>query len=89
MIWHASRYETWVDDAIGQTRQALWLICAPDIEWEADPVRENGGEARIKLYEQYIAELEKFKLNFKIVTGSEDARIHHAESFVETYINRL
>ncbi len=36
----------WIDMEIADTKDALYLLCKPDIPWEPDAVRENGGEMR-------------------------------------------
>ena len=38
------RFPDWVDEQISQASFDLVLLCAPDIPWIPDPVRENGGE---------------------------------------------
>jgi nicotinamide riboside kinase len=57
MLWHAGRYEKWIDKALEDTRDCHYLLCAPDIEWKPDDVRENGGEKRLELFDAYKLEL--------------------------------
>lgn len=87
-LWHSGSYPEWIDDALLSTKGALYLLCAPDIDWMPDSVRENGGEARNILFNTYKEELTKYGLKFRIVTGKDDIRIKNAESFTETYLKR-
>lgn len=84
--WLFKTYPEWIDDEIAGTKDCLYLLCSPDIVWTPDIVRENGGANRLKLFDEYKAELEKYKLNFKIVTGSGDDRVENALTFVKEYI---
>lgn len=58
----------WLDKMIETKRMDLYLLCYPDLPWEADNVRENGSN-RLELFEQYRACLEKFKLPYQIIKG--------------------
>ena len=40
----------WIDKKITNSSIDLFLLCNNDIPWVSDPVRENGGEMRDKLY---------------------------------------
>jgi NadR type nicotinamide-nucleotide adenylyltransferase len=86
-IWHANKYPLWIDNAIKETSGALYLICAPDIEWVHDSVRENGGTARLELFNLYKQELIKHNIAFKVITGQGELRLTNAERFVELYLN--
>ncbi len=69
----------WVTDAIATLPKCLHLLCAPDIPWIPDRVRENGGEMREKLFHKYKNELEFFGFPFEIVTGTDTNRLLNAE----------
>jgi NadR type nicotinamide-nucleotide adenylyltransferase len=83
MIWNSGKYETWIDKVLKNTRNALYLLCAPDIDWVADNVRENGGVARERLFNVYRDELEKFKLNYAIITGAGTKRYNAASDTIK------
>jgi len=53
-------------------------LCKPDIPWEPDPLRENGGEVREKLYEIYKAELVQRNLPFVEIRGEGGERLQNA-----------
>ena len=86
MDWHSHKYEEWLDQEIRQTKDCLYLLCAPDIEWVADEVRENGGKSRNKLFTLYLEEIERYNLDYKIVIGSGNDRIENAIGAVNEYI---
>ncbi|MBN2487311.1 MAG: ATP-binding protein [Bacteroidales bacterium] len=86
-LWHSGNYPNWLDNAIAQTKGAMYLLCSPDIEWVPDKVRENGGEARNMLFETYRNELIKFGLNYCIVSGQGAERDYNAGFFAEKYLN--
>ncbi len=69
---------TWLPDHIGFSKIDLFLVCATDLPWIADPVRENGGDKREELFQMYIHEIQKFGFNFEIVRGVGKARLECA-----------
>lgn len=76
------RVPDWIDDRIRQARFDLVLLCAPDIPWISDPVRENRGEKRQELFDRYKLELERFNLEWEIVTGTGDERFSRAKQLI-------
>jgi nicotinamide riboside kinase len=73
---------SWLHDYISASNIDLFLLCDIDIPWEADPVRENGGETRKILHETYINELSKYGFNYKIVSGKDEKRTQNAINIV-------
>lgn len=65
----------------------LYLLCLPDIPWEPDPLRENGGEHRQQLFDAYKNELVKRNLNFIEVGGIGDARLENAIKAVKEFFD--
>ncbi len=63
----------------------FYLLCLPDIPWQPDSVRENGGEARDDLFNVYKSELEYFGYNYGIVSGTEDIRRQIALNILNNY----
>jgi NadR type nicotinamide-nucleotide adenylyltransferase len=74
----------WIEKMFVQHRYDLYLLCYPDIDWEADPLRENPDD-RLYLFDRYRKELENAGFNFAIVKGRGDERLENAINFV----NRL
>ena len=65
----------WLPDHIGSSEIDLFLVCATDLQWIADPVRENGGEKREELFQRYIHEIQEFGFKYEIVSGLGPARL--------------
>jgi len=76
--WVYGRMPAWLEDRIKDCPIDLFLLCYPDLPWEADPVRENGGENRIKLFEQYRLELKHYNFNFVEISGEGNERLDKA-----------
>lgn len=68
----------WLDKAIRNSNFELYLLCAPDIPWEPDPVRENGGENRNKLFSIYKTLLEHYKFKYIEISGTGEIRHQNA-----------
>lgn len=89
-IWFQWVYKSvpnWLDEAVENLPIDLYLLCLPDIPWEPDPLRENGGEHRQQLFETYKNELIKRKLNFVEIGGVGQARVQNAIDAVKDFIN--
>jgi nicotinamide riboside kinase len=76
----------WIDDAIQHARFDAVLLCYYDIPWEPDPLRENGGVMRERLYERYRHILQKNEIDFFIIRGTGDVRRRNAIRYLA---NRL
>lgn len=73
----------WIDQAIKSAGIDLYLLCAPDIPWVPDPLRENGGEMRDELFNIYRKHLEAFHLPYRIIVGTGEERIRNAIFAIE------
>ena len=83
-IWSKYKYgncDKWILNQIEKqkTEKRFYLLCKPDIHWEADPLRENPNN-RNGLFELYKKELEDLEYNYLIVKG---------ENRVETSILKI
>jgi nicotinamide riboside kinase len=78
----------WIDNEILKTNNDLYLLCKPDIPWEPDGVRENGGEMREVLFHDYENELIQAGLHFAIVDGKGHERANKALKNVEEFLLR-
>lgn len=76
--WVYRKQPDWLEDKIVGYPIDLYLLCRPDLPWEADAVRENGGENRLLLFEQYRSELIHYGFNFVEIEGSGDQRLKNA-----------
>lgn len=75
----------WLNDAIRNNKPSLVLLCAPDIAWEPDPLRENG-ERRDYLYDCYKSELCSYGISWREVTGVGESRIQNAILHIEDFL---
>lgn len=73
----------WFEPEILKTKIDLFLICATDLPWIPDPVRENGGEQRIVLQNKYIQNIKNYNYKYKIVRGKDNERFHNALSCLD------
>ena len=73
--WVFGKTPFWLEDKILECPIDLFLLCLPDLPWEPDPVRENGGENRLKLLDQYRNELQHYGFNFVEIGGIGDVRM--------------
>jgi len=80
------RVPDWIDDKIRQASFDLVLLCAPDIPWIPDPVRENGGKKREELFDRYKIEFDRFGMEWVTVTGSGDERLNRAKQLINRKI---
>ncbi|MEI7422518.1 MAG: ATP-binding protein [Prolixibacteraceae bacterium] len=75
----------WLEEQIASSKIDLFLVCRPDLPWIADPVRENGGEMRDRLFDRYCREIEKYGFNLEIVEGFGEARLNCALRHFRTH----
>ena len=64
----------------------LYLLCAPDLAWAADPLREHPKESdRARHFELYKTELEYSKKTYAVVSGQGSARKINAMRTLEAF----
>ena len=61
-----------------------YFLCAPDIPWEPDPLRENPLN-REMLFGLYLEQLEKYGRNFTILTG----HLENRQELIKVKISEL
>ena len=82
LVWWNERFgksPAWLHDAIAGQPKRLYLLCAPDLPWQADPLRESEHE-RERLFDVYRAALTDLRLPFAIVAGEGKARFDAAHN---------
>ncbi len=85
IIWWREKYGPVPDifqHAMRSQRPRHYLLCAPDIAWQPDPLRENRND-RARLFEVYQRELELRKLPFDVVHGVGPSRTNCAMTALE------
>lgn len=76
-IWSQYKYgnvSVLIQNLVEQDLFDLHILCAPDIPWEEDPLRENA-ETRDQLFELYKASLDRYDKNYIIVSGEHKSRL--------------
>lgn len=63
------KHPQWLDAILLENKVDLYLLCAPDIPWIPDPVRENGGKMREVLFKRYQTELNNHHSRYQIIDG--------------------
>ncbi len=81
MVFNIERQ--WINQSIRSAEVDLYLLCAPDIPWIPDPLRENGGRMREVLFDLYKKNLEAYNLPYTIIEGIGEDRIRNAIFAVE------
>ena len=78
-VWSQHRFgkvDPWVLDEIARRTYDLILLCAPDLPWQADPLREHPDlEIREQLFEQYLEITQQSGFPFTIISGDASARL--------------
>jgi len=72
------RVPDWISGVIRKAPVDLYLLCANDIPWVPDPLRENGGEKRPVLFERYKANIVEYGFDYHVVTGTGEQRLQNA-----------
>lgn len=76
-------YPDWIDEELTNVKIDLFLLCVPDIPWEYDPVRENGGEKRNFLFNEYKKEIIRWNYPYRLVKGLGEVRTNMAEFHIK------
>lgn len=85
--WVFGKVPDWLEAQIKSCPIDLFLLCCADLPWEADPVRENGGENRIELFKQYEQELKHYNFNFVEIKGAGNERLDLAVKAINDCCN--
>lgn len=75
-VWSQVKYaevSPMISELLKQQHFDHYFLCAPDIPWEPDPLRENP-EDRQQLFDLYLAALQKNERSFTILSGSLEKR---------------
>jgi NadR type nicotinamide-nucleotide adenylyltransferase len=84
-VWFLVKYghcPGWFLKKIDEHQVDFFLLCAPDIPWVDDPVRENGGEKRDRLFRYYEREIIAGGYPFVVISGKGEDRVRMAEKAV-------
>lgn len=84
-VWQSLRFSTesqLLTEWVKGHRPALTLLCAPDLPWSYDPLRENEHD-REALFERYMVVLEEWQHPYVVVSGSGELRLGRAIAALE------
>lgn len=84
-VWCESVFQSssqYVEDIINNYPYDLYLLTAPDLPWEYDPLRENPGKGDY-FFNWYKTLLQQKGLKHEIVSGAGITRIQNAISILE------
>ncbi len=79
-IWSEEKYgrcHPWIKDQSERRHYDLWLLCKPDIPWQADPLRENPHD-RDRLFAVYEGMLKWLEKPYVIIHGDRERRLADA-----------
>lgn len=90
-IWSQYRYgrvDPWIEERLRSSDYHFYLLCTPDIPWEADPQRENPHDRRalLALYEEQLRK--KGLLYAKVQGADRAARLQQAIRAVDPLIRQ-
>lgn len=88
-IWAEEVFGTCPEEIIREVQQEtshLYLLCAPDLPWEPDPLRENPAD-RERLFQRHLSEIQNLGRPYKIIRGLGDERLANAEAALRKLLN--
>ena len=83
-IWSEEKYgrcDPWILQQSEQRHYDLWLLCKPDMPWEADPLRENPHD-RDRLFGVYEGMLKWLEKPYLIMQGDRERRLAEASKAI-------
>mgnify|MGYP003109608476 CR=1 FL=1 len=83
-VWYEVKFgecHPFVLDKLSQKPYDFYFLCAPDLPWEADPLRENPN-IREELFDRYQKELENYGVEYSVISGPE-GRLEKSIEMVE------
>lgn len=88
-IWWQEKFgalDPWLVDALARRSPRRYLLMAPDLAWEADPLRESAND-RHRLFSCYLQALRAESYPFAEVFGSGNARFERALACVQDWLS--
>lgn len=90
-VWLEYKYKQvpeFVNERLNDRFYDFYLLCAPDLPWEYDPVRENG-DNRDFFFDWYENEIKTLGIPYSIISGTGDLRLENAIEAVKLAENQL
>ncbi len=74
-----------IEQGIEEEEDHVYLLCAPDLPWEPDPLRENPTD-RDRLFELHRREIKRLGRRYEIIRGTGDTRLACAETALRRFL---
>ncbi|HEX2618334.1 MAG TPA: ATP-binding protein [Flavobacteriales bacterium] len=90
-IWGEDKFgrsDPWIVQQTHERSYDLWLLCAPDMPWEPDPLREDP-HGRDRLFAIYRHTLEQLGKPFIAVRGTHAERMQEATAAIDAASKRV
>jgi nicotinamide riboside kinase len=87
-IWWQEKFgalDPWLEDALSERTQRRYLLSAPDLPWQPDPLRESPGD-RERLFDQYAQQLRDEPFAYAEVRGTGGERFELALQTVQEWL---
>lgn len=90
-IWWEAKFgpaHPWLEEQIASRTRRCYLLTAPDVPWQPDPLRETGGdpEQRAALHRRYRQALEADQHPFMELAGGAETRLAQARKQVAQWL---
>ena len=88
-VWFAYCYRSvppFVEERLATRFFDLYLLCAPDLPWQYDPVREHGDD-RDFFFDWYRREVEALGTPCAIITGQGGERLRKAVEAIDNLVD--
>lgn len=85
-IWGEEKYgrsDPWIAQQTEQRPYDLWFLCAPDMPWEPDPLRENPHD-RDRLFDVYERTLMRLGKPYMVLRGTHEERMRTAMGMIDS-----
>lgn len=76
----------WVNDRFLEREYSLYLLCMPDIPWQADAGQRESPEAREQLHELFKDSLDILQIPYVEISGTEEERMMQAVHAVDAIL---
>ncbi|MCZ6710948.1 MAG: ATP-binding protein [Gammaproteobacteria bacterium] len=87
-IWWQEKFgelDPWLEEALSERTQRCYLLAAPDLPWQPDPLRESA-EDRERLFDRYARLLRDESFSFAEVRGTGGIRFERALKTVQGWL---
>lgn len=75
-------------DSLHRQSSHIYLVCYPDLAWEADPLRQNPND-REAIFEEHLAWIKKLGRPYAIVKAQKEERLKNALAALQKLVPSL